>query len=146
MKKIGIATQPVNRVRPSSQSVSERMSATRGHDNPLERKIRSLLHRRGFRIQKQRALLIGTNRTADIVLPKYRLVVFVDGCFWHGCPWHRTWPKSNAAFWRAKIEANKKRDKDTTRRLRVAGWRVIRIWEHVEPETAVERIVSKLTV
>jgi DNA mismatch endonuclease (patch repair protein) len=66
----------------------------------------------------------------DFVFPKLHLAVFVDGCFWHCCPRHATKPKSNAAFWRKKLAANRARDVLVTRELRRLGWRVIRIWEH----------------
>lgn len=66
----------------------------------------------------------------DFVFPKLRLTVFVDGCFWHGCPKHATWPKNNAEFWRKKIERNMERDQEVNRILRRKGWRVFRIWEH----------------
>ncbi len=134
----------VTRVNPSSPAASRRMKATRGSDNPLERNIRSLLYQEGYRYFKHRRLLPGTSRTVDIVLPRRRLAIFIDGCFWHGCPLHGTWPKANAEFWREKIETNMLRDKDTTKRLRSLGWKVIRIWEHVKPEMAVKRIISIL--
>ena len=67
---------------------------------------------------------------SDFVLPKLKLAVFVDGCFWHGCPKHETKPKNNAAFWRKKFARNKERDRLVTRTLRRQGWRVLRIWEH----------------
>jgi len=66
----------------------------------------------------------------DFIFPKARLAVFVDGCFWHGCPKHATWPSNRAAWWRRKLLSNKKRDQLVNRKLRQAGWRVIRIWEH----------------
>jgi DNA mismatch endonuclease (patch repair protein) len=66
----------------------------------------------------------------DFVFPQHRLAVFVDGCFWHGCPLHASQPKQNAAFWREKIARNQARDRLVTRTLRKAGWRVLRIWEH----------------
>ena len=66
----------------------------------------------------------------DFVFRKNKLAVFVDGCFWHGCPKHGTQPKGNAAFWRKKIARNQSRDKEVNRTLRKAGWRVLRIWEH----------------
>jgi DNA mismatch endonuclease (patch repair protein) len=66
----------------------------------------------------------------DFVFPKLRVAVFVDGCFWHGCPEHATKPKNNASFWRKKFAANKARDLLVTRTLCCAGWRVLRIWEH----------------
>jgi DNA mismatch endonuclease (patch repair protein) len=64
----------------------------------------------------------------------------VDGCFWHGCPEHGTWPKENADWWRSKIEANTARDRDTNSRLTAAGWQVIRVWEHEDPVAAANRI------
>ena len=66
----------------------------------------------------------------DFVFPKLRLAVFVDGCFWHGCPQHETKPRNNAAFWRRKFAANKARDRLVNRALRSNGWRVLRVWEH----------------
>jgi DNA mismatch endonuclease (patch repair protein) len=65
----------------------------------------------------------------DFVFRQARLAVFVDGCFWHGCPRHATQPKHNAAFWRKKLAGNKRRDALVTRTLRKAGWRVVRLWE-----------------
>ena len=75
------------------------------------------------------------------MFPGIKVAVFVDGCFWHGCPVHGTWPKANADFWREKIETNRARDADTDRRLRENGWLVIRVWEHEPPDDVVERIV-----
>jgi len=66
----------------------------------------------------------------DFVFPEHRAVVFVDGCFWHGCPRHATWPKARAKFWRDKIEHNRSRDRRASRELRGQGWRVLRVWEH----------------
>jgi DNA mismatch endonuclease (patch repair protein) len=66
----------------------------------------------------------------DFVFLKSRTAIFVDGCFWHGCPRHATWPAHRAAWWRRKIEGNKKRDRLVNRTLRRAGWKVVRIWEH----------------
>jgi DNA mismatch endonuclease (patch repair protein) len=66
--------------------------------------------------------------------------VFVDGCFWHGCPTHGTSPKANAAWWQAKIAANQARDRDTDRLLGEAGWKVVRVWEHEDPTTAARTI------
>jgi DNA mismatch endonuclease, patch repair protein len=70
--------------------------------------------------------------------------VFVDGCFWHGCPEHASWPKANAEWWKAKIEANRARDRDTDRRLTEAGWMVIRVWEHEDTVTAADRVESAI--
>ena len=75
-----------------------------------------------------------------LVFVTAKVAVFVDGCFWHGCPEHASWPKSNAAWWRAKIEKNHGRDVKTTRSLTEAGWLVIRIWEHEAPQCAADRV------
>lgn len=69
-------------------------------------------------------------RSIDVALTKAKVAVFLDGCFWHGCPLHGTWPSRNGDFWRRKIEANRVRDADTDSVLMAAGWRVVRIWEH----------------
>jgi DNA mismatch endonuclease (patch repair protein) len=66
----------------------------------------------------------------DFVFPRLRVADFVDGCFWHGCPKHATWPKTRAAFWKAKIEGNRARDRRVNRELRKRGWTVVRVWEH----------------
>jgi DNA mismatch endonuclease (patch repair protein) len=77
--------------------------------------------------------LPGVRREADVVFPRARVAVFVDGCFWHGCPDHASWPKANADWWREKIEANRRRDADTDERLREDGWAVVRMWTHEDP-------------
>ena len=66
----------------------------------------------------------------DFVFPKLKTALFVDGCFWHGCPRHATWPKTRAAFWKNKIEGNQARDRRVNSALRRLGWHVLRIWEH----------------
>ena len=83
----------------------------------------------------------------DFVFRKERLCVFVDGCFWHGCPRHGTQPKQNATFWQEKIGRNKRRDRVVTRSLRRDGWKVVRIWEHQlhSPAAVVRRIQAALT-
>jgi DNA mismatch endonuclease (patch repair protein) len=70
------------------------------------------------------------------------VAVFVDGCFWHGCPEHATWPVHNAEFWREKIETNRLRDRDTDARFAAAGWTVVRVWEHENPESAADHVES----
>ena len=79
-------------------------------------------------------------RRADIAFVGPRVAVFIDGCFWHGCPEHGTWPKANKEFWSAKIKRNKERDADTNKRLEEAGWIVIRVWEHENTEEAADKI------
>lgn len=116
------------------------MAATAGRDNPRECALRSELHRRGLRFRLHRRLLTSSRRTVDIVFPGSRTAVLLDGCFWHGCPTHGTWPKNNAEWWREKIEANIARDRDTDQRLLDAGWTVLRIWEHEQVAVAADRI------
>lgn len=103
--------------------------------------LRTLLHSRGLRYRVDRPPIPGLRRRADIVFTAARLAVYVDGCFWHGCPEHATWPKANAEFWREKIEANRLRDRDTDARMAEAGWIVLRIWEHCDPAEAADDVL-----
>jgi DNA mismatch endonuclease, patch repair protein len=119
------------------------MQRQRRRDTAPELAIRSALHRAGARYRVDHSLP-GLRRRGDIVFAGRRVVVFVDGCFWHGCPEHATWPMENAEWWRNKIEANRARDRDTDARLSNDGWTVVRIWEHEAPEKAVARIVCVL--
>ena len=79
-------------------------------------------------------------RRADLVFRRAKVAVFLDGCFWHGCPKHCTWPRANARWWRTKIERNRNRDAETNDTLRAAGWIVLRFWEHAETSRAADRI------
>jgi DNA mismatch endonuclease (patch repair protein) len=87
----------------------------------------AFLRRSGIKGWRRHLPMLGR---PDFVFPKARVVVFVDGCFWHGCPVHGTLPKSNRVYWSRKIAANRNRDRLVTRRLRKLGWRVLRVWEH----------------
>jgi DNA mismatch endonuclease, patch repair protein len=118
-----------------------RMQATAQRDTPGELALRSAAHRAGLRYRVDWPLP-GLRRRADLAFVKARIAVFVDGCFWHGCPTHGTWPKANAAWWRAKIEGNRLRDQDTDGRLIEAGWAVVRLWTHDEPRQAINRIAA----
>jgi DNA mismatch endonuclease (patch repair protein) len=80
----------------------------------------------------------------DIVFKQQNLVVFIDGCFWHGCRQHSRLPKSNVAYWRKKINGNKRRDRRITHELRRQGWRVVRIWEH-ETRTRFDALAATLS-
>lgn len=125
----------------SSPAVTERMRATSRRDNPLEWSIRRLVFASGLRYRVDAKPVVTLRRRADILFRAARVAVFVDGCFWHVCPKHATWPKANAAWWRRKLLGNKARDRDTDRRLRKAGWLVVRIWEHDDPVRAAARVV-----
>ena len=128
----------------SSATVRVRMRSTLQRDTPAELRIRKLLHAMGLRYSVDAKPLEDSPRRADVVFRRARVAVFVDGCFWHGCPEHGTWPRANEAFWRTKILTNKERDADTNDRLRDRGWIVIRVWEHEEPSTAAKRIVRQV--
>jgi DNA mismatch endonuclease, patch repair protein len=121
------------------------MRANRGRDTGPEVALRSALHARGLRFRKNVRLDLGEGRRVrpDIVFPRLRLAVFVDGCFWHGCQKHRSFPTSNASFWREKIEGTAQRDKLQAAWLREAGWTVVRVWEHDVPDRA-ERLIVEL--
>lgn len=118
------------------------MQATRRRDTPAELALRRELHARGFRYRVDYPPLENIRRRADIVFTRAKVAVFCDGCWWHGCPEHRTWPKANAEWWREKIDANQRRDRDTDTRLAAAGWIVVRVWEHEDPVEAAERIAA----
>lgn len=105
-----------------------------------ELELRRALHARGLRYRVDRPLLPGRRRRVDIAFGPARVAVFVDGCFWHGCPLHASWPSKNADFWRNKIETNRRRDEDTNAQLAKAGWQVVRVWEHDDPAIAADRI------
>ena len=126
----------------SSLVVRRRMQATPQRDTSCELALRSAVHRLGLRFRID-CRLPGMRRRADIAFTVPRVAVFVDGCFWHGCPEHGTWPKANAEWWRKKIQANQWRDADTDRRLAHRGWAVVRAWAH-EDMRAVARKVARL--
>lgn len=124
---------------PSSASVQRRMSRQRVRDTQPELALRSELHRLGLRFRVD-VPLPGIRRRADVLFRAARVIVLVDGCFWHACPKHPSWPKSNAAWWRRKLLSNRRRDQETTRALRRAGWYVVRVWEHESAVRAAARV------
>lgn len=130
----------MSEVKPSSIAASQRMARVRQKGTRAEIDLRRILHARGLRYRVQVPLLAKPRRVADIVFGRVKIAVFVDGCFWHGCPEHASWPKSNAGFWRDKIETNRLRDADTDQRLAALGWQVVRIWEHENADEAADRI------
>ena len=109
-------------------------------DTAAEVAIRRILFARGLRYRKDHRPVRDLLTKADLAFLGTRVAVYVNGCFWHGCPEHATWPKKNEAFWRHKIEANVARDKRIDAALEEAGWVVVRVWEHEAPETAADRI------
>ena len=121
----------------SSPGVRRRMQLQRERDTVPELALRRELHRRGRRYRVDVPIVPGTRRRADIVFGRARVAVFVDGCFWHGCPEHgQRAHHVNGWYWPEKIAGNRRRDADTDARLRAAGWAVVRVWEHQDPEQA----------
>jgi DNA mismatch endonuclease (patch repair protein) len=117
------------------------MRLQRTRDTKPEMALRRALHHRGWRYRVNTRPLRDLNRRADLVFTRRKVAVFVDGCFWHGCPEHgRRNHKINAWYWPDKIQGNVDRDADTGRRLQAAGWQVVRIWEHESLEGAVETV------
>lgn len=106
------------------------MQSNRRRDTKPELAVRRAAHALGLRYRVDARPLPALNRRADLVFTSAKVAVFVDGCYWHGCPDHGTTAKTNAAYWGAKIQRNRDRDTDTDARLAKAGWTVIRIWEH----------------
>jgi len=115
-------------------------------DTRPEMQLRRALHARGLRYRVGIAVPGLPRRTLDIAFPSLKLAVFVDGCFWHGCPEHATWPAANREWWEDKIRANSARDRATTAHLEAHGWSVVRVWEHESTESAAERVRSVLAV
>jgi DNA mismatch endonuclease (patch repair protein) len=119
------------------------MRANRKRGSRPEVALRSLLHRRGLRFRKNlRIVLPGLSVTPDIVFLGGKVAVFVDGCFWHACPAHATWPQQNRAYWKSKLAHNLSRDARVDLALREAGWTVVRVWEHVATEAAVMEVLA----
>lgn len=125
---------------PSSDAALKRMKATKRRDTAPEKALRSALHSKGLRFRIDQKPIKELNRKADIIFRSVKVAVFVDGCFWHDCPIHGTQAKANAEFWRNKIEQNRVRDLDTNKQLKKVGWKVVRVWEHEDPEKASRKI------
>jgi len=106
------------------------MQSNKGRDTAPELTVRRLLHATGFRYRVNFRPEPSLRRTADIVFTRARVAVFIDGCFWHGCPDHFQRPHSNRDYWDPKIQKNRVRDAETTQKLQDAGWIVLRYWEH----------------
>jgi DNA mismatch endonuclease, patch repair protein len=131
---------PIPRVQSSSPETSRRMAKVRQKGTDAEIALRRELYRMGLRYRIDYEVMKKPRRVADVAFPGLRIAIFVDGCFWHGCPEHASWPKQNADFWRQKIEANRRRDADTSSRLRDLGWTVLGFWEHESPTYAAESV------
>ncbi|OON76962.1 very short patch repair endonuclease [Streptomyces tsukubensis] len=129
-------------VKPSSPGVSARMSRQMSRDTTPEVAVRKLLHASGHRYRLNMRVRDMPRRTIDITFPRARVAVFLDGCFWHGCPIHATHPKANAEWWHQKLDRNMARDAETTEHLTAVGWTVLRFWEHEVPVDVAERVAD----
>jgi len=121
-------------------SKSEQMARVRSRDTDLEMMLRRRLWHSGLRY-RLRPKLPGT---PDLVFIRSKVAIFVDGCFWHGCPRHHTFPVRNATFWQRKLERNLARDRRVDEELSELGWAVIRVWEH-EVNEDIGMVVSRVT-
>lgn len=125
-------------------TTSSRMSRQRRRDTQCERAVRTLIHAAGLRYRIHYPVPEMLRRRADIVFPSRKIAIFIDGCFWHVCPMHATWPKSNAQWWAKKLQENRRRDSATDEHLTHLGWTVLRFWEHQPPEEVASCIVRVL--
>ena len=130
---------------PSASSAAARrvMQGNRRRDTRPEIALRSALHRRGLRFRVD--LKLGAGRSAprpDVSFSRAKVAVYIDGCFWHGCPTHGVQPRTNADYWAAKIARNIARDARNTLTLEDEGWVVLRVWEHEDVDEAAERVAT----
>jgi len=126
--------------------VGRRYASLPRRDTAAELALRRELHRRGRRYRVNARVVGISRRTVDVLFTRHRVAVFVDGCFWHGCTEHLVVPKTNRDWWLWKLQTNQDRDADTTARLETLGWTVLRIWEHVPPADAADRVEALLLV
>lgn len=129
----------------SSPGTRASMKSNRRRDTGPELAVRLLLHARGLRYRVDEPLDFDRRRRADIVFTRARLIVFIDGCFWHGCEQHYTVPATHPEFWAEKRAKNMARDAETTERLRAEGWNVVRFWEHETTQAIADAITDAYT-
>ncbi|WP_090040365.1 MULTISPECIES: very short patch repair endonuclease [unclassified Leifsonia] len=124
----------------SSAAVRKVMQGNRSRDTKAEIAVRRLVHAKGLRYRVSAKPEADLRRSADLIFRSVKVVVFIDGCYWHGCPEHFKSPQTNAAYWSSKVGRNRLRDVETTRILEERGWLVMRFWEHEEPQLVADRI------
>jgi DNA mismatch endonuclease (patch repair protein) len=126
----------------SKKRRSEIMGNIKSKDSEIEIEFRKVLWKEGFRYRKNPSDYFGK---PDLVLPKYKTVIFIDSCFWHGCSKHCRMPSSNKNFWKKKIERNKKRDQEVNEYYKNINWNIFRIWEHnIKNDSETKRIMDFL--
>ena len=124
----------------SKKKRSEIMSKIRSKDSKIEIEFRNALWKEGFRYRKN---VNGYFGKPDLVLKKYKTVIFIDSCFWHGCKKHCKMPETNKKFWENKIERNKQRDKEIKKYYKKIGWKIFRVWEH-DINKNLDKIIIKI--
>ncbi len=129
---------------PPTDVVRARMVSQPRRDTAPEIALRKALFARGMRYRVQYKVPGLPRRTIDIAFPGAKVAVFVDGCFWHGCPIHSIPPKHNADWWKSKIAGNRTRDLATNLALQERGWTVLRFWEHEKPVAAADEVEAAL--
>jgi len=130
---------------PSSPAASAVMRGNARTETSPERALRSALFRCGLRFRKYYPIVTALGRVrVDIAFPRKRVVIFLDGCFWHSCPVHGTKPGRNSEYWTAKLARNAERDSRNTEMLEAEGWKVVRIWEHEPIQQASEMVMTRL--
>lgn len=134
---------PAHPGNPNPQA-SGRLSRARRSSTAPELALRRILHARGLRFRVEYPVPGAPRRSIDVAFTRARLAIFIDGCFWHGCPEHGTQPKNNSSWWSEKFQANQRRDADTNRLLRNVGWTVLRVWEHENPHDVAAQVQSYL--
>jgi DNA mismatch endonuclease (patch repair protein) len=128
----------------SSPAVRRSMQGNRSRDTTPELLVRRYLHSVGLRYRVHFRPIKDWNRRANVVFPKAKIAVFVNGWFWHGCSKHYRLPKTNVAYWDAKIGRNIERDQETWKRLKSDGWLVIVLWEHEDLQTKVRSTAKQI--
>ncbi|MFF0004219.1 very short patch repair endonuclease [Streptomyces tibetensis] len=126
----------------SSAAKRRNMQAIRSRDTKPELLVRRLVHASGLRYRVAARPLPNLRRTADMVFRSAKVAVFIDGCYWHGCPEHYTSPATNPGYWSEKVARNVTRDLDTNSKLEQAGWLVLRFWEHTPAEESAAKIIQ----
>lgn len=125
-------------------AASRRLSQLQRRDTAPELAVRRLLHAAGYRYRVAFPVPGQRRRTIDIAFAGQRLAIFIDGCFWHGCPAHGTSPRSNSEWWQQKLSANRARDRSTEALLAHIGWSYLRFWEHEDPDRVAQAVADWL--
>ncbi|WP_411700880.1 very short patch repair endonuclease [Conyzicola sp.] len=128
----------------TNEATRTSMLGNRSRDTKPELLVRRALHAQGYRFRVDLRPEPTLRTRSDIVFTKRRVAIYIDGCFWHGCPTHGTTPKSNVDYWAPKLARNIERDRESTRALQERGWVVLRFWEHQPVGEVVAAITARL--